>query len=259
MKRSALALLGLAVCVVSLLAAVADGTARTNAKPATRAAQQAPTRVLFIGDSLSVGAFGEAVQRHLARVYGPQNVASYASCGSSPENWLASEPGFYTKCGYRQSTPDRAPVYRDFVNGHAPRPTLTPKLETLVRRHDPTVVVVQLGTNWMDRGLSDGQINSITDRFVRAARSAGAHQIVWIEPPDSSAFRRRQDRIHRLIQAASRRDHFDVIDSRELTHYTPGRTGGDGIHYNTEASGAWAARLTPKLDAKLSAQLASKR
>lgn len=258
MKRSALALLGLAVCAGSLLL-VDNGTARPAAKPAARASDSAQTRILFIGDSLSVGAFGEAVQRHLARVYGPQNVASYASCGSSPENWLASEPGFYTKCGYRQSTPDRAPVFRDFLNGHAPRATLTPKLEILVRRHDPTVVVVQLGTNWMDRGMSDAQISSITDRFVRAARSAGARQIVWIEPPDSSAFRRRQDRIHRLIQAAARREHFDVIDSRELTHYTPGRTGGDGIHYNTEASRAWAERLNPKLDAKLSAQLASKR
>ena len=129
-------------------------------------------RVLMIGDSLSAGPFGEAVQQHLAVKYGPQNVAAFASCGSSPENWLADEPGFYTKCGYRESTPDKLPVYRDFVNGKSPRPTLTPKVEALVRRYQPTVVLVQLGTNWMDRDLSDAQISAITHRFIAAARGS---------------------------------------------------------------------------------------
>jgi hypothetical protein len=51
----------------------------------------------MIGDSLSAGPFGESVQQHLARKFGPQNVAAYASCGSSPEHWLQDEAGFYTK------------------------------------------------------------------------------------------------------------------------------------------------------------------
>ena len=44
---------------------------------------------------------------------------------------------------------------------------------------------------------------------------------------------------------------FDVIDSRQLTHYVRGQTGGDGIHYNSESSRAWATRINARLDGRL--------
>src|SRR3712207_2466680 len=170
MTRTAFTLLGLLLCVGCFVLAT-NGTARTAVKRVIEPQPSSATpRVLMIGDSLSAGPFGEAVQQHLARKFGPQNVAAYASCGSSPEHWLAAEPGFYTKCGDRESTPDKPPVMRDFVNGKPPRPTLTPKLEPIVRRYQPTIVVAQLGTNWMDRDLSDSEINSFLDRFIAAAR-----------------------------------------------------------------------------------------
>ncbi|MEP6808756.1 MAG: SGNH/GDSL hydrolase family protein [Chthoniobacterales bacterium] len=259
MTRGTLTLLAALLCLGSFFL-VTNGTARPSVRRDRPAAPPAVTpRILMIGDSLSVGAFGEAVQQHLAVRFRPQNVAAYASCGSSPENWLRDEPGFFTKCGYRESTPDRQPIYRDFVNGHAPRPTLTPKIESLVRRFQPTIVIVQQGTNWMDRNLSDAQITTLLHRFIVAARGPSVRQIVWIEPPDSSAFRRTQGRIHRLIQAAAARDHFQVIDSREMTKYIPGRSGGDGIHYNSESSLAWAAKISRRLDDKLGEQLARNR
>ncbi len=255
MRRTALTLLAAAVCFGSFVL-MANGKAPV-AKPSV---ETEPTpRVLMIGDSLSAGPFGEAVQRHLAIKYGPQNVAAFASCGSSPENWLADEPGFYTKCGYRESTPDKPPVFRDFEAGRAPRPKLTPKIEALVKRYQPTVVVVQLGTNWMDRDLSDAQISAITRRFIAAARGSSVRQIIWIAPPDSSALRRKQGRVHRLIQQAAARDGFEVIDSRQLTHYVPGKTGGDGVHYNSESSRAWAARINTSLDSRLRGPLAKNR
>ena len=257
MTRTAFTLLGFALCVGCFLLAT-NGTARTEARRSIQpAAPPAATRVLMIGDSLSAGPFGEAVQQHLARKFGPDNVAAYASCGSSPEHWLQDEPGFYTKCGYRESTPDKPPVFRDFENGKPPRPTLTPKLEGIVRRFQPTIVVAQLGTNWMDRNLSDAEISSFLDRFVNAARARSVRQIVWIAPPDSSAMpQRAQARVHRLIQQGAKRGRFDVIDSRQLTNYIPGKTGGDGVHYNSESSRAWAAKVNDSLDAKLRVQMA---
>jgi hypothetical protein len=51
----------------------------------------------MIGDSLSVGGFGEAVREHLEHEFGRQNVAFFASCGSSPESWLQNEPVFHTR------------------------------------------------------------------------------------------------------------------------------------------------------------------
>jgi hypothetical protein len=256
MVRSAFTLLGFALCVGCFLL-VTDGDAVAAKRVAERPA--AATRVLMIGDSLSAGPFGEAVQQHLAQRFGPQNVAAYASCGSSPENWLADEPEFYTKCGYRESTPDNPPIFRDFADGKPPRPTRTPKVESLVRRQQPTVVVVQLGTNWMDRNLTDAQISGFLHRFITAARGPNVRQIIWIAPPDSYAFRKTQGRIHRLVQEGAARDHFDVIDSRQLTHYVPGKSGGDGIHYNSESSRNWAARINDSLDAKLRLRMASAR
>lgn len=254
MIRSAIALLALGLCVCCLFPVASGKAARTATK---RAPLPRVDRVLFIGDSLSVGPFGEVVQQQLAQQYGPSNVAAYASCGSSPEHWLQSEPSFFTKCGYRESTPDRPPVYSDFVNGKPPKPTRTPKLESLVRRHRATIVIVQLGTNWMDRNLTDLQISSFLDRFVAAARKGPVRQIIWIAPPDSSALARAQGRIHRLIQQGASRRRFDVIDSREFTKYIPGRTGGDGIHYNSESSRAWAQRIRGRLEAKLALRVAA--
>ncbi len=252
--RNLISLLGVMLAVASAFflftnetASAARGSVRTKLQPVEN------RNVLMIGDSLSVGEFGNSLQLYLAKSFGSGNVAAFASCGSSPENWLQSERIFITRCGYRESTPGRPPIFRDFVNGRRPHGSITPKLEPLVRRYNPSVVVVQQGTNWMDRNLSEREISSILHRFVVAARrGSSVRQIIWIEPPDSTAMSRpAQARVHSLIEQAAQRDDFDVIDSRRITKYVRGKTGGDGIHYNSEASRAWAARLIPLLEAKL--------
>lgn len=223
---------------------VADGKSKKPTKPAP---DKPPPSVLMIGDSLSVGKFGETVQKHIAL---KRRVAAYASCGSSPENWLAAEPDFFTKCGYRQRTSD-SDIYLDFVNGRAPRQTRTPKLADLVRKHKPTILVVQLGTNWMDRSLTEEQMSEYLNRFVDEARRGPVEKIIWIAPPDHSGLRKVQGKVHQLIRRAATRKGFDVIDSRKVTHYVIGKTGGDGVHYNNESSEAWARSIQRELDAKL--------
>jgi hypothetical protein len=255
--RQIITSLAVVVCVGSFIL-VTNGTAAK--RPPSAPASALPVRILMIGDSLSAGPFGESVQQHLAIRFGPQNVSAYASCGSSPEHWLGSEPAWYTKCGYRESTPDRPPIMRDWVNGKPPPATLTPKVETLVRRHQPTVVIVQLGTNWMDRNLTDAQISGFANRFVNAARGPNVRQIIWIAPPDATAIpRTAQVRIHRLIQQTAARQQIEVIDSRQLTRYVKGETGGDGVHYNSVSSRAWAERVNDILDDKVRVQMASRR
>ncbi|HEX8489531.1 MAG TPA: SGNH/GDSL hydrolase family protein [Chthoniobacterales bacterium] len=226
---------------------VADGASNKSSKPIKKTPDAPPPSVLLIGDSLSVGKFGEVVQAHLAL---KRRVAAYASCGSSPEHWLAGEPDFMTKCGYRERTAN-SDIFSDFVNGRPPRPTRTPKLADLVRKHKPTILVVQLGTNWMDRSLSDEQMSDYLNRFIDEARRGPVEKIVWIAPPDSSSLRKVQGKVHQLIRRASSRKGFDVIDSRRVTHYVIGKTGGDGVHYNSESSEAWARSIQRELDAKL--------
>src|SRR2546423_2459176 len=220
---------------------VADGKTKKSSRPS--APDAPPPSILMIGDSLSVGKFGEVIQMHLAFKH---RVAAYASCGSSPEHWLAGEPDFVTKCGYRQRTND-SDIFTDWVNGRPPRPTRTPKLADLVRKHKPTILVVQLGTNWMDRNLSDEQMNEYLSRFVEEARRGTVEKIVWIAPPDSARLRRVQGRVHQILRRAASRKNFDIIDSRNVTHYVMGKTGGGGIHFNMGSSPARAPPIPPDL------------
>ena len=62
----------------------------------------------MIGDSLTCGPFGDHVEAWLLQNLGQSRVAVYASCGSSPESWLAAEKDFISPCGYRETTPPAA-------------------------------------------------------------------------------------------------------------------------------------------------------
>jgi hypothetical protein len=226
-------------------------------RPQKPSAPLPPPKVLMIGDSLSVGGFGEAVREHLEQEFGRQNVAFFASCGSSPESWLQDEKVFYTKCGYREKTPT-TDVYADYHKGKRPPAMATPKIETLIERYKPTIVIVQLGTNWMDQTLSDDYIRHVLARFVRAVHDGGTRRMIWIGPPDSSRFSKVQSRIYRLIEQSTPRGD-PVIDSRRFTRYVMGKTGGDGVHYNSESGAAWAKPVNASLDRILAADIAVRR
>ncbi len=213
------------------------------------------TRVLMIGDSMSVGGFGEGMAEWLVAKLGRASVAMYAACGSSPEHWLRDEPDYQTHCGYREITP-RTNILYDYVGGRRPAPAVAPKVEDLVAILHPRTVVVQLGTNWMD-AMNAGdstKFGEILYRFVNAIRSepGTVRQIIWITPPDSSHYSRNvQDIVKNLIIAGGRKYGYAVVDSLRYTHYTPGRSGGDGIHYNSEEGRAWAAGVLREVGPQL--------
>ncbi len=203
------------------------------------------TRVLMIGDSMSVGGFGEGMAEWLVAKFGRASVSMYAACGSSPEHWLRNEPDYQTRCGYREVTP-RTNILYDFVNGRRPQPAIAPKVEDLVTILHPRTVIVQLGTNWMD-AMNAGdstKFGEILYRFINAIRSepGTVRQVIWVTPPDSSHYSRNvQEIVRNLILAGGKKYGYTVVDSTRYTHYTPGHSGGDGIHYNSEEGRAWAA------------------
>ena len=211
-------------------------------------------RVLMVGDSMTVGGFGEAMQAYFMKRFGINKFAVYASCGSSPEHWMRSEPDFITKCGYREQTPSSSLLY-DFQNGKQPKVAPTPKLEDLVSRFHPATIIVQLGTNWMDEMAVNSETSQpvyskILDGFVAAVNSEKpGGSIIWITPPDSSHYSSEIQRMTKdLIKNAARRNSFAVIDSSQMTHYVLGRSGSDGVHYNTEEAKEWANSVARELD-----------
>jgi hypothetical protein len=254
MTRTTVSFAGL---VLILLALCALSGGKLRAKKLATPARAEPVRVLMVGDSLTVGAFGAALRDFLIARCGVNNVAVYGSCGSSPEDWLRSHAEFVTKCGYREQTPRRN-ILLDYKNGRRPKRVITPRIEDLLQTHRPNVVVIQLGTNWMDAIAAgapgkESEYNLILDRFTETLHSSpGVRRIVWITPPDSAHFAGRTQRtIERLIVNGAGRGQYELILSSRLTHYIPGKTGGDGIHYNSEAGTEWARRVARELGGKL--------
>ncbi len=246
-------LLSLLAVLVGVGSFVLVASGKSPKRPAKTSPEEPPS-ILMVGDSLSVGKFGEVIQTHFEQKNYPVSV--YASCGSSPEHWLRGEPDFYTKCGYRQHT-GNSDVFSDFVNGRPPRRTRTPKIESLIEKLKPTVVIVQLGTNWMDRSLSEPQMESYLHRFLKAAKHAPVRRVIWITPPDSYRFRNVQGRFSQLIRDVAKNEQVLIVESK--THYKMGKTGNDGIHYNAESSQAWAQQIQKDLDSKIAPPVLSRR
>ena len=215
-----------------------------------------PVKVLLIGDSLSVGGFGDGMQESLLRKYGEQNVAIFASCGSSPEDWLKGD--FVTNCGYRQTTPHSSLLY-EYHEGKRPRPVKTPKLRNLLRIYRPEIVIVQQGTNWMD-ALAESSApdkarhEDIIRDFVRELRRGNPSvQIFWVLPPSSTKYAAGvHANVEDWINEASHQMGFFTINSRGITGpYKDGKTGGDGVHYSDPAGRSWARGAYAKFVAGL--------
>ena len=209
--------------------------------------------VLLLGDSLSVGPFGREMQSFLCEEFNERRIFIYASCGSSPEHWLGNEPAFISRCGSRVKTPSSFTL-SEFDHGHSPQPFTTPKIEALLEQIHPTAVVVQLGTNWFDRLEQNSgpeeiaRLEGFLDGFVDAVQNApGRPALIWITPPDSSRFRKVQSIVTNLILLTAKRKSFAVIDSSSLVHYELGKSGGDGVHYSSEAAALWAKGVKNKL------------
>jgi len=170
---------------------------------------------LFIGDSHSVGYFGQELDRKL-RTLKDMNVRSAASCGSIIRWWYKGTP---TPCGYRSvtidgkiSTADKAP---------------TPLVLDLLEETKPDLVIIEQGANYI--GYPDETLAKDIDRLLTDVEKYHS-KCLWVSPPDSRKFREERKilvpKIEKLVQGRCQ-----WFDSLQDTHYPD--TGGDGIHYGT--------------------------
>jgi hypothetical protein len=161
---------------------------------AVLADQPQPKRILFIGDSLSVGGFGVELEKGLSQLPNSE-VARFASCGSTVSNWFS---GAVTVCGLRKSWP--TPNGRKYVAvdpRHCPKtkpkcgpdggewivgPVATPIFSTLkIMGHEPDLTVIALGTNSFDSSREG--IEAEVRRMIGAQKKKGG-QCAWVGPPD---------------------------------------------------------------------------
>ncbi len=189
--------------------------------------------VLVFGDSHLVGPFGQALDRGLREKQAV--VATYGSCGSIGKWWIT---GKSTNCGYFERSP--ANVERRSAT-HA-----TPKLDDLLRRHKPDVVIVNLSTNYVNVP-SDEAVRSDLRVLVEKIRATGA-RCFWLGPPKMRRFEAESPRLERLLREVVT-PVCDIFDSRAVTSYPA--QGGDGVHFGFPAgipiARAWASAFLASL------------
>jgi len=197
--------------------AVATGVVSPTLCAAKEVATTKPLPViLFIGDSHSVGSFGIQEDALLRRIAG-FSVATYASCGSSPLDWLTDS---VTHCGF---------FFKDTDNKEQRGwDAKTPLLVDLLKTHQPRYTVVELGANMYGRPT---EWLEKTSRDMAMAIVNSGSKCIWIGPPNARI--QPEPELSRVFDAlrASVGSYCLLFDSRKHTSYPA--SGGDGIHFNS--------------------------
>lgn len=181
------------------------------------------TKVLMIGDSHTVGAFGTELDQKL-RSTGAQ-VATYGASGSSATQWAN---GGTTRSGW---------VERG-ANGQVSQPPWNqphqiPRLEELIAKEKPGVIIVNLGANFRG-GDPTSQVRSLGE----IAKKHGI-KLIWIGPPKTREDSGNDSSIKAFDQkmAAAMAPYGTYIASDP---FTPTYSGSDGLHYDSAAGKRWA-------------------
>ena len=120
--------------------------------------------VLILGDSLSLCGFGKRLDQKFRGDLRVKSVFTYCTCGTNPLSWLKEKPYAHvqTHCGYLsiESLPDSHAIkeLRDIygmTRGHTPKSHPVPKLEDLLAKIQPDILVMQTGANLF--GLFSGR------------------------------------------------------------------------------------------------------
>lgn len=151
-----------------------------DAADAASAVTAVSPAIVVLGDSHTYGAFGERLHEHLAAL-GRYAVISEGAGGATSETYLEDRPEALVGYRVRESAPgERAPRLRvDRLRGPIDR------LDDLLARYDPEVVVVALGTN-RPRAPVGESCDALVARIVRSVRSVDGRpkrRLVWIGPP----------------------------------------------------------------------------
>lgn len=173
----------------------------------------AQTKILFIGDSHSVGIFGHELDKKI-RSLNKIELRTYASCGAVA-SWFIRE--VQTPCGY---------FFHDHQGVREGNKAKTPNLKTVLNTYRPDIVLIELGGNYAGR-TSEYTQSDVKDALALIENYT--REIYWVGAPDS---RKKADEVELRIyddlkQAINGR--YPLFISRDVTTYPA--TGGDGIHY----------------------------
>lgn len=201
-------------------------------------------RVLFLGDSLSIGAFGATLDSSM-RAAGFE-VHTVVAGGASPYYWLKNYQSLPCTIGFWEKSPtsERRLGYVRAV----------PKLEDLLVQHKPNLVVVQTGINLYAtlrskrRPKEDNvaEVQSLIEQMCYSISKGGATSY-WILPPHSHEKRypiELQEELASIMRRTVKRFDGEVFESGEVTHFDDPYPATDGIHYGPADAREWATKVS---------------
>ena len=173
---------------------------------------------LIMGDSHTAGTFGRALYEQFSAVE-KGTIELRGSCGSIIHWWYT---GHETPCGYLE------------INSQGKSKLLsrskTPLIEPLLDQLKPDRILIALGSNYL-RGYPEKTLLNDVQQLLKSVNEVKS-KCVWIGPPDMRQFKADLPafvpKLERLVKSSC-----TFIDSRSFTHYPD--TGGDGVHFETEA------------------------
>lgn len=196
------------------------------------------SRVLYLGDSHSLGGFGTHLDRILRE--NGLDVSTYAAGAGSPYYWLEKAFPISASVGTWEKTPQKE--RREELT------VAVPKLESLLRSCRPQVVVVQAGTQLyaplrLGTEESHEQVRGVIEEFCRAISKSRAW-IYWITPPQAHSKRVTpplRSELEEIIRDAVTRYQGRVFDSAAVTEWSvPYPDLSDGLHYGAVEARQWA-------------------
>ncbi len=201
------------------------------------------SRVLYLGDSFSMGAFGYTMDSRL-RDAGFQ-VYTVVAGGATPYYWLKNYPNISCSIGFWKKTPTTEQRL-GYVKA-------VPKIEDLITEYSPEIVVVQTGVNLYAALRSKRrpkeenvqEVRSLIDQMCRVVSENGA-QSYWILPPNSHPERYPADlqrELADLMKGVVSEYNGAVFESQKFTHFTDPYPETDGIHYGPEEAQQWAEKV----------------
>ena len=208
----------------------------------------AKTKILYLGDSLSIGAFGQTFDSSM-RVSGFE-VHTVVAGGASPYYWLKEYQALPCTIGFWEKSPtgERRLGYVRAV----------PKIEDLIAQVKPNVVVVQTGINLYvtlrskHRSKSDNvaEVSSLIEQMCYAVSKGGAVSY-WVLPPSSHENRypvALQEGLSSIMRSIVYKYEGQVFESRKVTEFVDRYPATDGINYGPEEARGWATKVSGRFN-----------
>ena len=216
-------------------------------------------RVLVLADSMGIGGFGEELDACFRSCPGVAEVHTVIACGANPLTWMKAAPytNASTRCGFLryETVPGKSKIdmEKDFygmTKGHKPAAHKVPKIEDLVERIKPDIVVFQNGNNFFDF-FKEGKVikEDVHRNLIRvhtvpllrwlATNGSSIKKFYWVSPAQAGN-----------VTAEVQQFVFDsisthvakigvMLDSRKITSYPYKNQEKDKMHFFGKAALDW--------------------